>query len=89
MIQHRIVERLHYDQYRELRETWFEVQVLKKFLFWSWWSSECEAHFSTGGSFDTPIKFKNVPQATEYVARLVKNIPKQTVITKEVTSFIS
>jgi hypothetical protein len=91
MITHRILEKTSYTEYRKVKETWYEVQVLKRSWFFGikYWLTESQTLWSTGGGFNIPLRFKDVSEASAYIANMVKGIPKQSIVTKQVTSFIS
>lgn len=87
---YRIVHCKEFNDERKLRDEWWEVECLKSkwWSFGSRWFAETEALWSTGGSFNVPLRFDSEQHAFEYIGRVSMQVPKNKVIRETATSFI-
>lgn len=88
MITHRIVECTQYDKKGNVNSTWYEIQILRRV----WWLLGMKRWCYLTEKFESGryiSQFDSIPEATEYINDMVINKPKDTIIKKPVTSFIS
>ena len=87
---YRIIHCKQYNDVRELRDEWWEVQCFKS-KWWSFgkrWFTETTALWSSGGDFYVPTRFSSEQKAFEYIGRVSINVPKNTIIREPIKSFI-
>jgi hypothetical protein len=89
-MRYRIIYCKEYNDKREIKDTWWEVQCLKS-KWWSFgerWFTEMQAFWSTGGDFYEPMRFESEERAEAYIGRALNNIPKNTVIREPIADNI-
>ncbi len=87
---YRIVHCKEYNDRRELRDSWWEVECFKSkwWSFGSHWFVEKQAFWSSGGNYYSNMRFESEQSAFDYIGRVSTKVPKSAVIREPVKSFI-
>jgi hypothetical protein len=71
MKRYRIIESTYYNRGESKNSTHYEIQVFKKFLWISWWSSLKESY----GEADCPITLQTLDEAQRLLERIRNGNP--------------
>jgi hypothetical protein len=85
-MRYRIIHCKEYNDQREVKDIWWEVQCFKS-KWWSFgerWFTEMQAFWSSGGEFNVPMRFESEERAGVYIDKALNNVPKHTIIREPV-----